>query len=325
LLFGRIHGKSDGSVKKSQFLEFVVGLTHNVASDRSCWDLEVGEGRSTLSETSGRRRPPLCQQFLLLLQRGLLRWQRQTVIAAVTAVLMIITAVVFGLLGRNKIHVKNWETPARLMANMMGLGLLTAISGLNVFGPDRQVFWRESASGISVVAFYCSRVVISFVDVQVQCIIYTVTWWLVAQPDAGFWLSYQAFRMLAFSVTAWGYVMSAILAPQNTTLGVAVIILLLGAGLSDPIAIATDPSNMQLLSPFTWSYGTQYLRVVDFGGGAASMDLAGQHFETAFRGLIPQTRFGYSVTMQVVLISWGIVLHVAGYVALKYSHRNMQV
>merc|ERR1712216_910870 len=188
---------------------------------------------------------------------------------------MIVAAVVFGALSKGKINAQSWEMPSRLEANVLALGLLTAISCLNVFGSDRQVFWRESASGISVAAFYLARVAISFVDVQIQCIVFSVTWWLVAQPDGGFWLSYQAFRMLAFSVSAWGYVISALLSPQNMTLGVAVIILLLGAGISDPIAIASTPSKTQLLSPFTWSYGTQYLRVVDYGGGAESMDIAG--------------------------------------------------
>jgi ABC-type multidrug transport system ATPase subunit len=341
-LFRRMRGTVDGPIKKSQFLEFVINLTRNVACDGACsstWEVEVDEdvhidiecGKDVLEKSSegsdscqSRCKPPLCQQFSILLQRGLLRWKRQTRQAAVGAVLMVAAALVFGDLSKGKINVQSWEMPSRLEANVLALGLLTAISCLNVFGSDRQMFWRESASGISVAAFYSARVTISFVDVQIQCIVFSVAWWLVAQPEGGFWLSYQAFRMLAFSVAAWGYVISAFCAPENMTLGVAVIILLLGAGISDPIAIASTPSKVQLLSPFTWSYGTQYLRVVDFGGGAESMNLAGKHFEEAFRDLIPQTYLGYGVTMQVVLLAWGALLHLAGYVALKYGHRHLQ-
>ena len=40
---------------------------------------------------------------------------------------------------------------------LMGLALLIAVSSLHVFGENRAVFWRESASGISVSAFFLAK------------------------------------------------------------------------------------------------------------------------------------------------------------------------
>lgn len=39
----------------------------------------------------------------------------------------------------------------------IGLALLSAVSSLKVFGENRPMFWRESANGISVGAFFTAR------------------------------------------------------------------------------------------------------------------------------------------------------------------------
>lgn len=325
-LFNRMKIQDNGLVNKSNFLDYVLDLTRNVACDvnqtTDSTDLEMSTRPGLRQEDLSRRKPSTIQQYLLLLSRNVLRCRRNVAQAALGTILIVVAATVFGGLSNGKIMVKSWEMPARLQVSCLAIGLLTGISCLNVFGADRPVFLRESANGISVAAFYFARVTLSFLEVQMQSIVFSAVWYYMAAPDGGFSLSYQAFRALAFSIAGWGYIVSAVVSLQNMTLAVAVIILLFGAGLSDPIAISTGSDSLPLLSPFTWTYGSLYLQIIDNNGGAAAMDLPGQVFESAFRKLFPMTSLGYGTMMQLVLLAMGVALHVLGFVALKFSHTS---
>lgn len=43
----------------------------------------------------------------------------------------------------------------------LALGLMIGIAVLPIFGADRPMFWRESASGVRVSAFFLARVTVS--------------------------------------------------------------------------------------------------------------------------------------------------------------------
>jgi len=44
----------------------------------------------------------------------------------------------------------------------LALGLMTGIACLPIFGADRPMFWRESASGVRVSAFFLARVTVAW-------------------------------------------------------------------------------------------------------------------------------------------------------------------
>merc|ERR1712190_220045 len=127
--------------------------------------------------------------------------------------------------------------PLKVNLSHVALGLLVAITMLNVFGGDRPVFWRESASGISVLAFFLARVTLSFLDVWMMSLIYTFTWYLAASPSDSFWLYYECFRLLAFNCAGYGLLVSTLVQPQCATLAVSVVILIMGGAIGEPQAI----------------------------------------------------------------------------------------
>merc|ERR1719323_1670969 len=91
-------------------------------------------------------------------------------------------ALIAGFMHRGNMGVDSNRLPSNLMIFHLGLALLTMVSSVRVFGADRPVFWRESSSGVSVAAFFFGRVVVSFVDLAFQCVLYVSIYFLICHP-----------------------------------------------------------------------------------------------------------------------------------------------
>lgn len=348
-------GFQQDSVMKHRFLSFLVGLKGCLARDAlsgSNLDLspevtEVDLEANPTDDSSGagssdkgflrmekRTRPRICAQYRVLLHQSIVRWARLWQQNVISIILVIVAAFVFGAQCKGELVASSPLAPLKINLSHVALGLMTSISCLGIFGRDRAVFWRESASGVSVLAFYLARVTISLFDVLIWCYIFTAVWYLSARPDSDFWMWLLAFRLIAVSSAGWGVLISTLVPQHSSTLACAVAILIMGGAISEPQSIAEAPGTfgevLAFLSPFTWSSGENYLAFIGTQeGGVGSVSPAAipivNGYEHILRsGFLEYLRISAVCSAYVSCMILGFMSLLFGYFGLRLSHRGKQ-
>lgn len=341
-------GFQQDSVTTDRLLAFLCSLrgcvAHDALSDSGSEDLEANSSDgSSDSGTSGsgflrsrnRSRPRLCAQYPVLLHQSILRWARLWQQNVISIILMIVAAFVFGAQCKGKLVASSPLTPLKINLSHVALGLMTAISCLGIFGRDRAVFWRESASGVRVLAFYLARVTVSLFDVLIWCYIFTGVWYLSAKPGDDFWMWLRAFRLIAVSSAGWGVLISTLVPQHSSTLAAAVAILIMGGAISEPQSIAEAPGTINeilaCMSPFTWSSGENYLVFISRSDGgvdsvsSAAMPIVHGYQHILRGGRLKELDLGYVGSAALSCMVLGCLSLLFGYLGLRLSHRGKQV
>jgi hypothetical protein len=247
---------------------------------------------------------------------------------------MTVAAFVFGLQCKGKLAASSPLAPLKINLSHVALGLMTSISSLGIFGRDRPVFWRESASGVRVMAFFLARVTISLFDILIWCYVFSAVWYLSARPGSDFWMWLRAFRLTAVSSAGWGVLISTLVPQHSSTLAVAVAILLMGGAISEPQSIAEAPGTfnavLACMSPFTWSSGENYLVfVASQEGGVGSVSPAAMPIYNGYQhllrsGKLKDLNLGPVWSAYVSCMVLGLMSLLFGYLGLRLSHRGKQ-
>jgi len=337
-------GFQEGSITKEQLLAFLCSLRGCVAqdalTDSGSEDLEANSSDSSTDSgiflrSKDRSRPRLCAQYSVLLNQSILRWARLWQQNVISIILMTVAAIVFGAQCKGKLHASSPLTPLKINLSHVALGLMTAISCLGIFGRDRAVFWRESASGVRVLAFYLARVTVSLFDVLIWCYIFTGVWYLSAKPGDDFWMWLRAYRLIAVSAAGWGVLISTLVPQHSSTLAAAVVMLIMGGAISEPQSIAEAPGTfgevLACLSPFTWSSGENYLVFLSRSpGGFANVSSAAMPIVEGYKhilrsGKLEELNLGYVGSAALSCFVLGCLSLLLGYLGLRFSHRGKQV
>ena len=171
-------GFQDGFISRQRLTSFLHGLTFSFSQDAGKYveDFTSSEASGTSKETSisdsisdipGKklgRRGRFCIQYPILLHQNSIRWARDWKHKLISTVLTIFTAAVFGQTCIDKLIPENILCPLKINISHLAIGLVCGVVSLHIFGADRPLFWRESASGVGVPAFYLARVTVSLFD-----------------------------------------------------------------------------------------------------------------------------------------------------------------
>jgi len=340
-------GFQDGVLSKESLLEFLLYL-----QGTSSEQVTIGINGCTPSSThltptatpASRRYPstvikrpasfsparglPFCSQYVVLLHQTAVRWLRQWKQRAFSMTLIVLAAVIFGHESMDKLVVSSPMAPLRLNVSHCALGLMTAMPTLMVFGSDRPVFWRMSASGMNVLAFFLARITLCLVDVMFFAYLFTSVWYLNAEAPYNFWIYFRAFRLSAVSGATWGLFMSTMVPPHSSTLAVAVMILVMGSAISEPQTIAEAPGTyrywLALVSPFTWSVGQNYLVEVDDVGEDKVMPFT-MPIVKGYQGVMHFGSWQHTLSTYVASSVLAALTLTASYLCLRFTHRGKQV
>ena len=173
-------GFQDGFISRQRLTSFLHALTFSFSQDagKSEGDFTSSEassisiGSSKESSVSGiltskkiGRRGRFLIQYPILLHQNSIRWARDWKHKLISTGLIMFAAAVFGGQCREKLIPENILCPLKINISHLPIGTLSGIACLHIFGSDRPLFWRESASGVGVTAFYLARVTVSLFDV----------------------------------------------------------------------------------------------------------------------------------------------------------------
>ena len=129
-------------------------------------------------------------------------------------------------------HTHSNNCCCRYLNLIMMFGILSTISALSTFGSQKLIFWRESSYGISISAFWCSRMVIDIFFMFIQTLVWSSILYGFVKPSYSTYAFFSIWLGQAFANSGVGYVLSTIIPSRNLTLYAAMITALGGLFLS---------------------------------------------------------------------------------------------
>ena len=108
------------------------------------------------------------------------------------------------------------------------------IGTLRTFGTERLIFWRESASGTSVAAHFLAKMFVDSIPIVIKPIVFGIVYYPLTRSNIANSLPYffTVLIMVSFMASAYGYVISLIFNPKNSSMAAFTMAIILGAFLS---------------------------------------------------------------------------------------------
>eukprot|EP00929_Paragymnodinium_shiwhaense_P005191 TRINITY_DN10682_c0_g2_i4.p1 TRINITY_DN10682_c0_g2~~TRINITY_DN10682_c0_g2_i4.p1 ORF type:complete len:811 (+),score=158.86 TRINITY_DN10682_c0_g2_i4:100-2433(+) len=163
---------------------------------------------------SMRSAPGFCYQWRVLLRRAIIQWWRNNMQRAIFYSILAIGVAALGSLDKYVLEMPFWSAAA-FMNSQTALALLVAIFCLGTFAADRPVFWRERSSGLNVVAFFHSRILLNSVDLAIMTVIFCAIYYLIRSPPMHFEMFLVPYLLVTYVASGWGYLVSTIAPPQH--------------------------------------------------------------------------------------------------------------
>lgn len=364
-LFERIGSAHQDHVTKKEFLNFLLSLQQLAIQetvsedDDEDDDEELVEESNTLALGESENIRKLVKtghghghqrvnrsffwQFLVLVHRQLVNWwrdnsQRMAFLGVVT-----FAAVILAVMDKFICHEPDWSPAAYLNLHTC-LALLNSVYSLQLFGADKVVFWRESASGVHVFAFYLARVLVNAFDLCLQGYVFASVYFLIVQPELSFLYYYPPFVLVSFASAGVGYFISSILPAQHGPF-VAALTAFVSCGLMghpDRI-LSLEKAGLQIAmdtsSITRWSVAMTFMKIIETTNASESVNATGGMRENAMLQMFQQAYYppptgaasyledpiGYWGTSTLALLVMGGVLHIGALAGLKLMYRDKQI
>mmetsp|Transcript_35332 Transcript_35332/g.110095 ORF Transcript_35332/g.110095 Transcript_35332/m.110095 type:complete len:503 (-) Transcript_35332:151-1659(-) len=348
-LFHEMSGPSRHVVTKEEFLEYLLGLQDTVTRENEEESAETSSDSSEEAESPSplrlrvkrlrdqpfRSRRGCCSQFQTLLHRRLIQWWRSNGERLIFLGVIAFAAIVLGVMDRFICSEPQWAASPYLNLHT-ALALLTSVFCLRTFGAERPLFWRESSSGLSVMAFFLARVLVNFVDLALQCFLFAAMYYFIRRSRLDFGDYFVPFVLVSFASSGVGYLLSAVLPPQHGPFVAALVSFVSCGLLGHPLRVRQmlDGGYLEVVMDFTsftrWSVGMAFLRNLD---QHRPQDLTVpklvelEVLEKTYRDdpMYQDTLGGYWRTSVVFLLGMGVVLYVATFLGLRFLNRDRQV
>jgi energy-coupling factor transporter ATP-binding protein EcfA2 len=344
-------GQGSKSVTKAQFVDHFVGLEQVVTASAQPYIDTLGHSSSEelLSLPDLKRvTPGFLAQYVIILHRRMIQVNRVNRQRCVDVGLIVTVSIFLGWLNRGQMTFMDPFFASKILVFHLGLCLLVTVSCLRTFGMDRLMWWREFGSGLRVSAFYCARMTIDTLDVFLQCVLYTSMYYLLSQPAEPFRVYFLPCLYASLAASGWGYLISAVFPPQNSSL-VAILFMLVTCGfLGDPGAAH---GWLSLASITRWSVEMTYLATADLQGSflnggfpswvraeiAQSLTkvppdpfdvfkacgfMSASMIEAAYRTSVVNNLLGHWYSASLVLVLYAIILRIFAYLGMRFWNRS---
>jgi len=249
----------------------------------------------------------------------------------------------------------NIEGLSNIVFMHLGLALLTCVSALKTFS-DRAIFWRESARGLNTFSFFCGSTIADLFDVFNQTVAYVAIFYLITQPPVAFEHYFVPSLCCAFAAGGWGYLVSALVPPENAAVCGVIVMLILGGAFGEPNMLMDNIGKGGLMEivigagPTRWSMQMFFLKFHDqmadlhppalpdcpsdqsmmLGVSEAFLGQAGQYkmaatMRDSFEASAIVKSMGNMGSGIFVLALQGVILRMMGFLCLKYTNRDKKV
>merc|ERR550525_2002597 len=131
----------------------------------------------------------------------------------------------------DKIQVQEGTLSLNLFLAHLTQALLITVNRLRIFGNDRPLFWRESASGISVIGLYIAKITWDTLSIVIESLLYVTCWYITVKATGSLLIYLPSFMLVAFVGAGCGYAISTLVPPKNAVMAAAAAIMIPGASI----------------------------------------------------------------------------------------------
>ncbi|CAN1238106.1 ABC transporter G family member 24 [Linum grandiflorum] len=156
-------------------------------------------------DLSNRRTPGVWTQFRYYLGRVAKQRLREAKMQAVDLLILFLAGACLGSLG--KANDKNMGS-AGYSHTIIAVSLLCKIAALRSFSLDRLQYWRESASGMSSLAYFLAKDTVDHFNTAVKPVVYLSMFYFFTNPRSSFSDNYIVLLCLVYCVTGIAYALA---------------------------------------------------------------------------------------------------------------------
>ncbi|KAK6926740.1 ABC transporter-like, ATP-binding domain, partial [Dillenia turbinata] len=158
------------------------------------------------TDLSNRITPGPALQYKYYLGRVIKQRLREARIQAVDFLILLIAGICLG-------------TLAKVTDESFGaLALLSMIAALRSFSQDRLQYWRESASGMSSLAYFLAKDTVDHFNTLIKPLVYLSMFYFFNSPRSTFFENYYILACLVYCVTGIAYALISYLPPSQAQL-----------------------------------------------------------------------------------------------------------
>eukprot|EP00879_Flechtneria_rotunda_P029763 GHRR01032209.1.p1 GENE.GHRR01032209.1~~GHRR01032209.1.p1 ORF type:complete len:374 (+),score=126.46 GHRR01032209.1:272-1393(+) len=282
-------------------------------SDRHDGRSPRGVGSAVSSRSSRRQPPGFFKQFYWVMTRALLMRTRQPVLVLIEYMIFALTGSFLGMMsdrGRGSIG----SYVGNVVYSLVALGMLATVSGLSMFGTDRQVYYREAAAGLNKLAYFWALDAWGHAGMLLRSSVYLIMYYTFSQPRAVVWQMYFVTCAIYYSCTGMAYLLSQVMSPSAAQLTAAVTALI-NALMASKFATSGVMGFLNTISYARWGLEGYVIAEANRLTGvwllARCADLAAFHYDV--------TRFWYAIK---VLFYIGFGTRLAACLGLLTLHRD---
>ncbi|XAR69119.1 Sulfate-transporting ATPase [Bertholletia excelsa] len=166
-------------------------------------------------DLSNRITPGVLRQYRYFLGRVVKQRLRESKIQAADYLILLIAGAALGTLAK-----VSDETFGSLgyTYTVIAMSLLCKISALRSFSLEKIHYWRESASGMSTLAYFLSKDTIDLFNTVVKPLVYLSMFYFFNNPRSSFEDNYAVLLCLVYCVTGMAYIFAILLEPSPAQL-----------------------------------------------------------------------------------------------------------
>ncbi|KAJ8899734.1 hypothetical protein K2173_019433 [Erythroxylum novogranatense] len=202
---------SSGAPSQSFVGEFWEDIKFNVGLQRA--HIEHNFVRS--KDLSNRRTPSISRQYRYFLGRVGKQRLREARLQAADYVILLLAGACLGTLA--KVDDATFGSTGYTYT-VIAISLLCMIAALRSFSLDKLHYWRESASGISSLAYFLSKDTLDHFNTLIKPLVYLSMFYFFNNPRSTFQDNYVVLLCLVYCVTGIAYVFAIYLAPSPAQL-----------------------------------------------------------------------------------------------------------
>lgn len=188
-------------------------------------------------DLSNRKTPGIFQQFKFFLGRAGKQRLREARMQAVDYLILLLAGICLGSL--TKMSDQTFGAPAYTYT-IIAVSLLCKIAALRSFSLDKLHYWRESASGMSSLAYFLSKDTIDHFNTFIKPVVYLSMFYFFNNPRSPFQDNYIVLVSLVYCVTGIAYAFAIFLEPGPAQLSSVLLPVVL-------TLIATEPKDSKVL------------------------------------------------------------------------------
>ncbi|XP_021732341.1 ABC transporter G family member 28-like [Chenopodium quinoa] len=168
-----------------------------------------------LNDQSNRKTPGIFQQYRYFLGRAGKQRLREARIQAVDYLILLLAGACLGTLA--KVSDETFGVVGYTYT-VIAVSLLCKIAALRSFSLDKLHYWRESASGMSSLAFFLAKDTIDHFNTIVKPLVYLSMFYFFNNPRSSVLENYVVLLCLVYCVTGIAYVLAIFFAPGQAQL-----------------------------------------------------------------------------------------------------------